>query len=135
MRVLTQRPGLEQAANCSPKSSTKVYKNVRFLRQWAGCATQSSAATLLHRMIQPEDVGAFVQDCQNHEGELRFVVFDEGGGDAHDDEQCVADWIFPAERVHVGGAFQRGVPEVDDEAEAEYAEEPLAARHEVLFET
>lgn len=92
-------------------------------------------SALLHRVIQPEDVGAFVQDCQNHEGELRFVVFDEGGGDAHDDEQRVADRIFPAERAHVGSAFQRGVPEVDDEAKTENAEEPLAARHEVFFET
>lgn len=86
-------------------------------------------------MIKPEDVGAFVQDRQNHEGELRFVVFDEGAGDAHDDEERVADRIFPAERAHVGGAFQRGVPEVDDEAETKYTEEPLAARHEILFET
>jgi hypothetical protein len=84
-------------------------------------------------VVEPDDEGYLVEQRDREEYELDAPISGEHPDEA-DDQVChEADGIFDSEGVQVGGAFEGGVDDVGDEGGGEKAEEPSAAREEVVF--
>jgi len=74
-----------------------------------------------------------VEERDGQQGELNAAASGEHSGDADDEADSDSDGIFNSERVQVDGTFEAGVDDVGNEGGSEQAEEPMAAREEVLF--
>ena len=76
----------------------------------------------------------FAENGKEREGGVEFFVFDFDRGGATGDVEDRADRVADAESVEVIPAFDEGIGKVKNEDDGKEAEDPLAARVEVLLE-